>query len=223
VATEQPAGGTDEISNTQSASAAQLGLALTDEQRTRLLRYMALLQRWNAHYNLTAVREPRAMLVQHLLDCLAVLPAFQERLPDQPLRILDVGSGGGLPGVVLAIMVPHWQVHCVDTVGKKAAFIRQAAADLQLANLTGLHARVESLDRVYDVVSSRAFAALPLFVSLTRHLLAPQGLWAAMKGKVPEEEIPGVPSDVDVFHVKHIDVPGLEADRCLVWMRPQPA
>jgi 16S rRNA (guanine527-N7)-methyltransferase len=204
-----------------AVAAADLELPLDEATLVRLLRYLGLLQRWNAHYNLTAVRDPQAMLSQHLVDCLAALPALRAELPAGPLRVLDVGSGGGLPGVVLALLAPKWQVHCVDTVGKKAAFIRQVAADLQLPNLSGLHARVESLDREYDLVICRAFAALPLFVSLTRHLLAPAGRWAAMKGRVPEDELKALPSDIDVFHVKHLEVPGLDAERCLIWMRPQ--
>jgi 16S rRNA (guanine527-N7)-methyltransferase len=204
-----------------TAAASALGVPLSESAQDQLLRYLALLQRWNAHYNLTAVRTPRAMLTQHLVDCLAVLPALRAELPPGPLRVLDVGSGGGLPGVLLAVLQPDWQVDCVDTVGKKAAFIRQVAADLQLPNLAGLHARAESLDRQYDLVTCRAFAALPLFVSLTRHLLATQGRWAAMKGRVPEDELKALPPEIDVFHVKHIDVPGLEAERCLIWMRPR--
>jgi 16S rRNA (guanine527-N7)-methyltransferase len=204
-----------------AVAAADLELPLDEATLVRLLRYLGLLQRWNAHYNLTAVRDPQAMLSQHLVDCLAALPALRAELPAGPLRVLDVGSGGGLPGVVLALLAPKWQVHCVDTVGKKAAFIRQVAADLQLPNLSGLHARVESLDREYDLVICRAFAALPLFVSLTRHLLAPAGRWAAMKGRVPEDELKALPGDIDVFHVKHLEVPGLDAERCLIWMRPQ--
>jgi 16S rRNA (guanine527-N7)-methyltransferase len=111
----------------------------------------------------------------------------------------------------------------VDAVGKKAAFIRQVAADLQLPNLCGLHARVENLDREYELITSRAFAALPLFVSLTGHLLAPTGRWAAMKGRVPQDELKALPAGIDVFHVKQLDVPGLDAERCLVWMRPSKA
>lgn len=208
-----------ELARSLNAASATLDVVLAERDQERLLRYLALLQRWNAHYNLTAVREPRAMLTQHLLDCLAVLPALRAELPAGPLRVLDVGSGGGLPGVLLAVLQPDWRVDCVDTVGKKAAFIRQVAADLQLPNLAGVHARVESLDREYDLVTCRAFAALPLFVSLTRHLLAPQGRWAAMKGRVPEDELKALPPDIDVFHVKHVDVPGLDAERCLIWMR----
>jgi 16S rRNA (guanine527-N7)-methyltransferase len=211
-----------ELGEALSTAAAALGLPLAEQDRSRLLRYLALLQRWNAHYNLTAVREPHAMLTQHLVDCLAVLPTLRSELPaDAPLRVLDVGSGGGLPGVVLALLQPGWQVDCVDTVGKKAAFIRQVAADLQLPNLTGLHARVERLDRHYELITCRAFAALPLFVSLTRHLLAPEGRWVAMKGRVPEDELKALPPEIDVFHVKHIQVPGLDAERCLIWMRPR--
>lgn len=217
---DKPAAG--DLAAQLAAAAAALGLTLDEPTQARLLRYLGLLQRWNAHYNLTAVRDPQAMLSQHLVDCLAVLPALRAELPAGPVRLLDVGSGGGLPGVVLALLQPDWQVHCVDTVGKKAAFIRQVAADLQVPNLGGLHARAESLDREYDLITCRAFAALPMFVSLTRHLLAPGGRWAAMKGRVPEDELKALPPDIDVFHVKHLDVPGLDAERCLVWMRPRP-
>jgi 16S rRNA (guanine527-N7)-methyltransferase len=215
------AAGAGELATALASAASSLKLPIGEQEQARLLRYLALLQRWNAHYNLTAVREPQAMLTQHLVDCLAVLPELRSELPSGPQRVLDVGSGGGLPGVVLAVLQPEWRVHCVDTVGKKAAFIRQVAADLQLTNLTGLHARVESLDREYDLVTSRAFAALPLFAALTRHLLAPAGRWAAMKGRVPEDELKALPPDIEVFHVKHLDVPGLDAERCLIWMRPR--
>lgn len=212
---------TGDLAARLTAAANALDLPLDDSTRSRLLRYLGLLQRWNAHYNLTAVRDPQAMLTQHVVDCLAVVPVLRAELPAGPLRVLDVGSGGGLPGVVLALLQPQWHVDCVDTVGKKAAFIRQVAADLELPNLGGLHARVETLDRQYDLVTCRAFAALPLFVSLTRQLLAAAGRWVAMKGRVPEDELKALPPDVAVFHVKHIDVPGLDAERCLIWMRPR--
>ncbi|MDP3611259.1 MAG: 16S rRNA (guanine(527)-N(7))-methyltransferase RsmG, partial [Rubrivivax sp.] len=136
-------------------------------------------------------------------------------------RLLDVGSGGGLPGVVLAIMQPHLQVTCVDTVGKKAAFIRQVSGQLKLRNLQAVHARVEQMAGLaFDVITSRAFASLLDFVTLTRPLLAPGGAWLAMKGKTPTVEMAALPASVNVFHVEPLSVPGLEAERCLVWMRP---
>ncbi|MFO1335368.1 MAG: 16S rRNA (guanine(527)-N(7))-methyltransferase RsmG [Piscinibacter sp.] len=187
----------------------------------RLLAYLALLQRWNATYNLTAVRDPGEMLTQHLADCLAVVGPLRRQLgAGTSRRILDVGSGGGLPGVVLAVLEPGWAVTCVDAVGKKAAFIRQVAVELRLRNLAAEHARVESLKAGgFDLITSRAFASLADFVSLTRKLLAADGVWAAMKGKTPEAELAALPAGITVFHVEPIAVPGLDAERCIVWMR----
>ena len=198
-----------------------LGLALDPAALDRLLAYLALLQRWNATYNLTAVRDPGEMLTQHLADCLAVVGPLRRQLgAGTSRRILDVGSGGGLPGVVLAVLEPGWAVTCVDAVGKKAAFIRQVAVELRLRNLAAEHARVESLKAGgFDLITSRAFASLADFVSLTRKLLAADGVWAAMKGKTPEAELAALPAGITVFHVEPIAVPGLDAERCIVWMR----
>ena len=198
-----------------------LGLALDPAMLDRLLAYLALLQRWNATYNLTAVRDPGEMLTQHLADCLAVVGPLRRQLgAGTSRRILDVGSGGGLPGVVLAVLEPGWAVTCVDAVGKKAAFIRQVAVELRLRNLAAEHARVESLKAGgFDLITSRAFASLADFVSLTRKLLAADGVWAAMKGKTPEAELAALPAGITVFHVEPIAVPGLDAERCIVWMR----
>jgi 16S rRNA (guanine527-N7)-methyltransferase len=167
---------------------------------------------------LTAVRDPQQMLTHHLLDCLAVLPPMEVRLGNSPARMLDVGSGAGLPGVVIAICRPDLQVDCVDTVAKKAAFIQQAAVTLGLKNLRGIHARVESLADTYPLVVSRAFASLADFVRMTSTVLAPDGVWLAMKGKVPSDEIAALPPEAKVFHVEPLNVPGLAAERCLVWM-----
>jgi 16S rRNA (guanine527-N7)-methyltransferase len=196
-----------------------LGLAPSARQLQALADYLALLQRWNQTYNLTAVRDPAAMLSHHLADCLAVLAPLSAQLSQG--RVLDVGSGGGLPGVVLAIMRPELDVTCVDTVGKKAAFIRQVAGQLALPNLHAEHARVEQLRlSPFDLITSRAFASLADFVSLSRPLLAPHGVWMAMKGKHPSDELAALPAAVAVFHVEPLAVPGLDAERCLVWMRP---
>ena len=198
---------------------AALGLVPVDEQMRGLLAYLELLERWNATYNLTAVRDREAMLVQHLADCLAVVSPLSRRLGSG--RLLDVGSGGGLPGVVLAIMLPAVQVFCVDAVGKKAAFVQQVAATLALPNLRGLHARVETLkEAAFELITSRAFASLEDFTRMTRPLLAPGGAWLAMKGKRPDAEIAALPTDLHVFHVEQLQVPGLDADRCLVWLQP---
>lgn len=204
------------------AIAAALGLAPSGDQVGALAAYLGLLQRWNATYNLTAVREPTAMLTQHLADCLAVVRPIQARCSAG--RVLDVGSGGGLPGVVLAIMVPTLDVTCVDAVGKKAAFVRQVASALALPNLRAEHARVEALRLApFGLITSRAFATLADFTALTRPLLAAGGSWAAMKGKHPADEMAALPPAVSVFHVEPLQVPGLDAERCLVWMRPNTA
>ena len=203
------------------AGAQALGLALSDAQIDQLLEFLALLQKWNKVYNLTAVRDPQEMLTHHLLDSLAAVAPLRRHLAGQGgTRLLDVGSGGGLPGVVFAICCPELDVSCVDTVGKKAAFIQQAAVALKLRNLHGLHARVETLTTPFDIISCRAFASLPDFVNWSRAALAPQGTWLAMKGKRPEDEIAALPADVQVFHVEPLAVPGLDAERCIVWMRP---
>lgn len=209
--------------------AAALGLALGDVQLAQLLAYMDLIQKWTKVYNLTAVRDPAEMLTHHLLDSLAVVLPLQQQLAalrasgtlaaDASVRLLDVGSGAGLPGAVIAICCPEVTVHCVDTVAKKAAFVQQVAVALKLPNLRGIHARVENLTETYNVVSSRAFASLLDFVSWSRRCLAEQGVWMAMKGKHPLDEIAALPADVRVFHVEPLLVPGLDAERCVLWLR----
>ncbi len=197
-----------------------LGLDLSAEQQQRLLDYMALIQKWTKVYNLTAVRDPAEMLTHHLLDSLTAIAPLTRHTRGQPIRVLDVGSGGGLPGVVLAICMPELNVTCVDTVAKKAAFVQQVAVSLKLPNLRGLHARVETLTDPYQVICSRAFASLPDFVTWSRSALAEGGVWMAMKGKHPQDEIDALPKDVKVFHVEPLTVPGLDVERCMVWMRP---
>ena len=205
-----------------------LGLDLSEAQITQLLDFLALLQKWNKVYNLTAVRDPQEMLTHHLLDSLAAVPPLRRHVAQRGqggaihpgTRLLDVGSGGGLPGVVFAICCPEVDVSCVDTVAKKAAFIQQAAGTLGLSNLHGIHARVETLAGPFDVVSCRAFAALADFTAWSRQALAPHGVWLAMKGKHPQDEIAALPADVSVFHVEQLTVPGLQAERCILWLRP---
>ena len=196
----------------------QLGLALSPAQQQQLLDYLDLLGKWNKVYNLTAVRDPAQMLTQHLLDCLAVVQPLKARLPTLQ-TLLDVGAGGGLPAVVLAVACPQWQVSAVDTVAKKAAFIQTAAHSLGLPNLRGIHARVEDLAEGYDLVCSRAFASLADFTSWSAAALKPGGVWMAMKGRVPDEELAALPPGVRVDEVQLLQVPGLEAQRCVVWMR----
>jgi 16S rRNA (guanine527-N7)-methyltransferase len=209
-----------------------LGLEVAEERQAQLLAYMDLIAKWTKVYNLTAVRDANEMLTHHLLDSLAVIGSLRRELaklsPFSPegaatvpftFHLLDVGAGAGLPGVVIAITCPDVRVTCVDTVAKKAAFVQQVAATLRLPNLQGLHARVESLTQPFDVVCSRAFASLVDFVTWSRSALAPQGVWMAMKGKHPAQEMAALPESMDVFHVEQLQVPGLDADRCIVWMR----
>ncbi len=203
-----------------------LGLVLTPEQQAQLLAYMDLIAKWTKVYNLTAVRDTNEMLTHHLLDSLAVvLPLRREAaklvLPEgqSQFSLLDVGAGAGLPGVVIAITCPHISVTCVDTVAKKAAFIQQVAATLRLPNLKGLHARVESLNQPFDVICSRAFASLVDFTTWSQSALVDHGIWMAMKGRHPEQELAVLPQNVKVFHVEQLQVPGLDAERCIIWMR----
>ena len=200
-----------------------LELELSDAQISALLDYIALIQKWTRVYNLTAVRDPEEMLTHHVLDSLAVVAPLRRQLHsmglDESIRLLDVGAGAGLPGVVLAICCPTMAVHCVDTVAKKAAFIQQASVSLKLPLLRGIHARVESLTEPYAVVTSRAFASLADFALWSKGALAEQGVWMAMKGKNPEAEVAQLPAEVAMFHVEPLVVPGLDAERCLVWMR----
>ncbi|HSV69508.1 MAG TPA: 16S rRNA (guanine(527)-N(7))-methyltransferase RsmG [Methylibium sp.] len=212
----------DDAERMLTEGAAALGLALEARQRQLLLDHLGLIARWNRVYNLTAVREPAQMLTQHLLDSLALVPPLRRHTGGDPAAVLDVGSGAGLPGVVLAIACPELAVSCVDTVAKKAGFLRQVGAELSLHGFQALHARVESLaSRPWDVIVSRAFSSLVDFVELTEALLAPEGVWVAMKGRRPEDEIAALPERVEMFHVEPLQVPGLDAERCLVWMRPR--
>lgn len=206
-----------------TGQAACLGLSLDADRAKRLLDYLALIQKWNKVYNLTAVRDPREMLTHHLLDSLAAVGPLRRQLAVLGLadgvRLLDVGAGAGLPGVVIAICCPEVSVTCVDTVAKKSTFIQQVAITLGLRNLQGVHARVETLTGPFDVVTSRAFASLADFTRWSQGALGASGVWMALKGKLPQDEIAQLPADVAVFHVEQLQVPGLDADRCLVWMR----
>ena len=202
-----------------SEGAAALAVTLSDEQRGQLLDYLALLGKWNKVYNLTAVRDPAEMLTHHLLDSLSIIAPLRRHTRGQPTRLLDVGSGGGLPGVVIAICCPEIQVSCVDAVAKKAAFVQQVAVALRLPNLRGVHARVEAVQDKFDVITSRAFASLADFTQWSAPALAEGAVWLAMKGKRPDDEIAALPPGVEVFHVEQLQVPGLGAERCLLWLR----
>lgn len=219
-----------------------LGFELTGTQIDALLAYLALISKWTRVYNLTAVRDPVEMVTHHLLDCLAAMAPLaahleaarhHSALPDHAptpsaqaghgSRLLDVGSGAGLPGVVIAICFPGASVTCVDTVAKKVAFIKQVALTLKLPNLIGLHARIEALASPtlppFDIICSRAFASLADFTRWSAGALAPAGVWMAMKGKRPEEEMAALPRGTEVFHVEQLKIPALDAERCIVWIR----
>ncbi|MES2741700.1 MAG: 16S rRNA (guanine(527)-N(7))-methyltransferase RsmG [Pseudomonadota bacterium] len=193
----------------------QLGLALLPDQIARLLDYLALLAKWNAVYNLTSVRDPRQMVVQHLLDSLAAVPAFAGAA-----SVLDVGAGGGLPGMVLAIARPDMKVALIDTVHKKTAFLTQVKAELALSNVTVHTARVEQLvvAQPFDVITSRAFADLSDFVNWSGHLLAPGGRFIALKGVAPPDERERLPAEWTVTELRPLRVPGLDAERHLVFI-----
>lgn len=206
------------------AGLAALDLQLTDGQVGQLLQFGELLLKWTQVYNLTALRRPDEVLTHHILDCAAVIAPLRRATGGAAARLLDVGSGGGLPGVVIAIACPYIAVDCVDAVAKKAAFVQQVAATLRLPNLRGLHSRIEQVQQGgYTVASSRAFATLADFVSLSAGALAPHGVWMAMKGKFPADEVAALPPEVELFHVEQLQVPGLAAERCLVWLRRRTA
>jgi 16S rRNA (guanine527-N7)-methyltransferase len=192
-----------------------LPLQASPGQRAQLLDYLTLLQRWNRIYNLTAVRDLQQMLTVHLADCLAMVPSLTAH---KPKRLLDVGSGGGLPGLVLAIMLPELDMVLNDAVQKKCAFLQQATVELRLPHVRVFHGRVEGLKLpAFDCITSRAFSDLKTLLQLTSPLLAEGGCWAAMKGHVPDAELAALPDDMQA-RVELLSVPGLHAQRCVVWM-----
>lgn len=196
------------------------GLGLPSEERTVLLlgRFADLLLRWNRTYNLTAIRKESEVVTHHLLDSAALVPMIGKIAPEAQ-TLLDVGSGGGLPAVPTALLRPDLSVHAVDTVKKKVTFLQQAQIELGLKNFRAHHARVENLRlSPFDVITSRAFASLADFTSLTEHLLKPSGVWLAMKGVVPEEEMAALPDFVRVREILPMTVPGLHESRHLIVM-----
>ncbi|MEO6626828.1 MAG: 16S rRNA (guanine(527)-N(7))-methyltransferase RsmG [Burkholderiaceae bacterium] len=211
---------TDPFRDSLDAGARALGLALKPAQLDQLLVYAGLLEKWAKVYNLTALRGRQEMLTHHLFDSLALVVPLRRHLQtlNGATRVLDVGAGAGLPGVVVAICCPEVAVTSVDAVAKKAAFITQVALTLRLKNLVGQHARVEALDDKFDVITSRAFASLADFTAWSSDALSNGGVWVAMKGKRPDEEMASLPSSLTVFHVERLQVPGLGAERCLVWI-----
>lgn len=201
-----------------AAGIATLGVALTDAQRATLAAYLALLAKWNKTYNLTAIREPARMITHHLLDALAVVP----HLPAHPgTRILDVGSGGGVPGIPLAIARPDAHVAMIDSNHKKAAFLMQAAIELGLQNVESHAVRVEDYAPAapFDVVISRAFSDLAAFATVAARHVAPQGKMFAMKGVHPDEELASLPQEFVVLAAPALEVPGLDASRHLIIMQ----
>jgi len=200
--------------------AAELALPLAEPQRQQLLAYAALLAKWNAVYNLTAVRDPGEILVQHLLDALAVLPDLRRALPLEQARVADVGSGAGIPGVPLAILHPGAQILLVEPVGKKCAFLRQVCGELSLTNVEVYQGRAQSLERPMDLVICRAFASLAEFLEVSGGLGGPDTLWVAMKGRQEEirAERAALPPGWDVS-VEPMQVPFLPAQRHLVLIR----
>jgi 16S rRNA (guanine527-N7)-methyltransferase len=202
------------------SAATALELSLSGDQIAKLLAYLDLIQKWNKVYNLTAIREPGEMLTHHLLDSLAIVAPLLRQTSEASINMLDVGAGAGLPGVVVAICCPQINVTCVDAVAKKMAFVQQVATELKLPNLRALHSRVEVLTTQFDVITSRAFATLLDFVTGSKAALKPHsGIWLAMKAKDTSAEMAELPADVTVFHVEQLTVPGLDAERCIVWMK----
>ncbi|MBT9519932.1 MAG: 16S rRNA (guanine(527)-N(7))-methyltransferase RsmG [Dechloromonas sp.] len=199
--------------NALASGLAALDITLSAEAQNKLLAFRDLLLKWNKTYNLTALRDPAQAISHHLLDSLAILPHVGAG------NLLDVGSGGGLPGIPLAIARPDLSVSMVDTVQKKTTFLQQAAIELALRNVTVHHARVEEMQGQYAQISSRAFAEIGLFISLTRHLLAPNGRWLAMKGVRPDDELKALPADITVETIIPLSVPGLDAERHLIILK----
>ena len=201
-----------------------IGLKCTAEQTKKLQDYVAAMHKWNKTYNLTAVRQPSQMLVQHVFDSMTPVPFLFDVVgsAQQPRLVCDVGSGGGLPGVVIAALAPAWAVQCIDAVEKKTAFVRQMIGTLELPNLKATHARVEQLaEQNADIVISRAFASLLDFATWSGKHVKEGGHLVAMKGKIPDDEIEALQARTPwrVEHVQPLAVPELNAQRCLVWMR----
>lgn len=207
---------TEALKASLSAGVQEMGLALSEAQIDQMLAYLALLSKWNAVYNLTAIRDPQEMVKQHLLDSLSAAPAFVDAR-----NVLDVGAGGGLPGMMLAIAYPQTRISMIDTVSKKTAFLSQAKAELGLSNVTVFTGRVEQLEvtEKFDVITSRAFSELCNFINWSGHLLAEGGQFIAMKGVAPAQEIERLPAGWAVTGVQPLQVPGLNAERHLVFVR----
>lgn len=207
------------------AGAKRLGLDLGELEVDQLLAYLALLNKWNKAYNLTAIRDSRQMVALHLLDSLAIIPELK-RLPADKIapqaQWLDVGSGGGLPGIVLAIMCPQINFTLMDSNGKKTRFLQQVQLELGLKNLNVVKSRVESFvsDKSFAVICSRAFASLQDMVNWSRHLLAQDSIYFAMKGQQPDDELRALPDDIQLLSSSPLSVPGVEGERHLILLQP---
>ncbi len=191
------------------------GVDIDDTQLTQLLKYLDNLLLWNKAYNLTAIDNPKEALIKHIFDCLAILPTFGKAYPNQINNVLDIGTGAGLPAVILAIMRPDWQITALDSNSKKIRFIRQMVGELGLKNLHPVASRIEEFDDKFDVITSRAFASLSDFVAVGQACLADDGVFCAMKGKAPSaDELAQLPQ----WHivVDDLSVPQLDGERCLV-------
>ena len=195
---------------------AAMKLDIGEPQQQKLLAYLALLQKWNKTYNLTALRDEAKMVSYHLLDSLTLLPYIRN-----VQTLADIGSGGGMPGIPAAICRPDLQMTLVDANTKKTAFLQQAAIELGLDNVSVFAGRVENLHQTADIITSRAFAELADFVSLTRHLLHENSIWAAMKGAYPQDELFRLPENVEAYQTDRLSVPMLDAERHMVLLRPK--
>ena len=199
-----------------AAGIAAMKLDIGEPQQQKLLAYLALLQKWNKTYNLTALRDEAKMVSHHLLDSLTLLPYIRNAQ-----TLADIGSGGGMPGIPAAICRPDLQMTLVDANTKKTAFLQQAAIELGLDNVSVFAGRVENLHQTADIITSRAFAELADFVSLTRHLLHDNSIWAAMKGAYPQDELFRLPENVEAYQTDRLSVPMLDAERHMVLLRPK--
>ena len=199
-----------------AAGIAAMNLDIGEPQQQKLLAYLALLQKWNKTYNLTALRDETKMVSHHLLDSLTLLPYIRNAQ-----TLADIGSGGGMPGIPAAICRPDLQMTLVDANTKKTAFLQQAAIELGLDNVSVFAGRVENLHQTADIITSRAFAELADFVSLTRHLLHENSIWAAMKGAYPQDELFRLPENVEAYQTDRLSVPMLDAERHMVLLRPK--
>ena len=221
MASVQPQVDTESLLERLQSGATQLGLTLSDAQSQQLLSYLGLLKRWNAVHSLSAWARPSDMVIHHLMDSMTLVSPLDRFAGSKALRVLDAGSGAGFPAAVLAVMRPGWNVTAADAVAKKAAFVRHAAAEARIGNLAAWHGRLEDLRPAipFDLVVSRALGSLSDFVRWTDGALGPAGVWLAQKGQVPDHEMQVLDSGMEVFHVEQVTVPGLSAQRHLIWLR----